>query len=165
MVPTNHQTAGENLGVRVIRNTYQDGKKTYRTGYGDVEARVYAPESEGQAQRNLNFARANLKAYLDWMEEEPLRKKKAEEESKSREVYSSRALRAYNSQGDTKHTSWESVFSPSAVSKTVVDAWIKLVKDIDASYVPKVVSAPIVVHNPDPYAYASFRLGGNSFGM
>lgn len=144
MVPTNHQTAGENLGVRAIRTTHQDGKKTYRTGYGDVEARVYAPESEGQAQRNLNFARANLKAYLDWMEEEPIRKKQAETESKNREVYSARALRAYNSQGDTKHTSWASVFSPNAVSDTFVDAWIKLVKDIDASYVPKVASASAV---------------------
>ena len=46
----------------------QDGKATVAVGTSPsgLQARVYRPTTEEQAKRNLNFAIANLAAYVDW---------------------------------------------------------------------------------------------------
>ena len=125
--------AGVIIGAGRATKITMDGKPSLRVGNGSSKAVVYAPTCEQEAQRNLNFARANLAAYTGWLDEAPARAK-AELEAKNRKDYERRGLEAYNMQANSKHSSWSAVFWPRLEDKTVVDAWVKLVKDIAASY-------------------------------
>lgn len=133
------------------------GQETVSEGTGKTEARVYVPTSDGGAERNLNFAKANLAAYLTWVEREPERKKaqqaamekvrqaeKAMEELKAsvrnyaaEATLLARALAAYNAFRNTNIGTWEGVFAPFNVDKLTVDRWVRVVQDIDKTTAPK----------------------------
>ena len=75
------------------REAMDGDRKSIVAGSGSSRAAVYVPDTEAQAERNLNFAIANLKAYVDWVETgrkeaeekaEKLRKEKEEAAEKAR---------------------------------------------------------------------------------
>ena len=130
--------------------------ETVIVGEGKTEARVYVPTSDGGAERNLNFARANLAAQQIWAEREPERKAKARRETDERaaklaaaqkamdelaatvgdftrgvgmSIQRSRALRAYNARYGTTYPSWERTGS----TPRTVDTWIAVVDSIDST--------------------------------
>ena len=140
----NKRLAADMLGTSLIsKKMGRDGVVTLSVGVGSGEARVYEPTTEQAANRNLNFARANLAAYLRWQDGAAQRvadrlereRKLAEQEKglKERELTERRSLAAYNDQAGTHHPSWKSVFFPRAVDQEVVDAWSKLVRHVDNS--------------------------------
>lgn len=71
---------GTNIGVH---GTSTD-TTTHAVGSGSAIARVYEPTSDDQAQRNLNFALANLNAYKAWVEGKAEREEQAETEAKAK---------------------------------------------------------------------------------
>lgn len=134
----------------------KDGQETVIVGEGSTEARVYVPTSDGGAERNLNFARANLAAQRIWAEREPERKAKARREADERaaklaaaqkamdelaatvgdftrgvgkSIQRGRALRAYNARYDTTYPSWDRT----GASPRIVDTWIAVVDAIDST--------------------------------
>lgn len=105
-------------GIPEARSITQDGKASVTVGQGGTQARVYRPTSEEQAIRNLNFALANLEAYVRWdrqgraeqarieqAREENLRK--AEAEAKRRETRLKNGLDLYNKVHSTRHMTWD----------------------------------------------------------
>lgn len=140
----NKRLAADMLGTSTARRSKDNsGLVTFTVGVGSTEARVYEPTTDQGANRNLNFARANLAAYLHWHEDAAQRRadeiererKLAEQEKelKERELLERRSLAAYNDQAGTHHPSWASVFFPRPVEREVVDAWSKLVLHVDNS--------------------------------
>lgn len=140
----NKRLAADMLGTSLIsKKMGRDGVVTLSVGVGSAEARVYEPTTEQAANRNLNFARANLAAYLRWQDgaaqrradeiAEAERIAEQEKELKERELTQRRSLAAYNDQAGTHHPSWASVFFPRPVDQEVVDAWSQLVRHIDNS--------------------------------
>lgn len=158
MIIDNARVASDLLGVtRTRRIVDTDGIVTMRVGIGSTEARVYAPNSRRGAERNLNFAVANLAAYLDWEKREAERlleeeaKARAERESRDdREEIERRALAAFNDQSGTKHIYWTQAFYPRPLDQTVVDAWSRLVRTIDASAPKGEVSSVPAAKLPHP---------------
>lgn len=62
-----------------IKHVVLDGKPSIKVGDGTKAGIVYKPTTDDQAERNLNFALANLAAYNYWVETG-----KAEEERKAK---------------------------------------------------------------------------------
>jgi hypothetical protein len=82
--------------------------KHYRVGVGNTQARVNVPDSDTQALRNLNFAVANLRAYVEWVAGSEDRAK-LEAESLMLLAVNSRGLRVYNALRRSDYKSWVDV--------------------------------------------------------
>ena len=125
-------------GLPGARSFTQDGKATVAVSNGGLEGRVYRPTTEEQAQRNLNFAIANLTAYVDWdqrgraeqirAELEAKRKAElAEAEARLKEVRLKNGLDLYNKVHNTRHLTWAGpIFVPAAQR----EAWAKQAEEL-----------------------------------
>lgn len=80
----------------------------YRVGTGSTQARVNVPDSDTQALRNLNFAVANLRAYVEWVAGSKERADKEAEELMLLAV-NSRGLRVFNALNSSDYKSWAEV--------------------------------------------------------
>ena len=86
----------------------------YRVGTGSTEARVNVPTNDQQAERNLHFALANLRAYVLWNDGAEERKAKEQAAiSAGRE-----ALALYNLVHNTSYLNWSLIGGNS-----IRDAW------------------------------------------
>jgi hypothetical protein len=135
---------------RPVKFVTVDGKNSVKAGNGIV----YAAMTEGEAQRNLDFALANLASYLNWEQygreearkrEENLRrieqekrqaevraKAEAEEKRQAQEkLYKERAegLRHYNVANGTNYGTWTGA---GIYSEQTIQKWIDLAKQANA---------------------------------
>jgi hypothetical protein len=125
--------AGRVEGAGTLINTTMDGKDTVAVG----NARVYQAESAGEAQRNLNFAIANLTSYIRYVDQikvEQERKAKEAAEAKKREVEAKQAARnkagldLYNRVHGTRHMTWGSL--PVTLSLSTREGWADKAEEI-----------------------------------
>lgn len=83
VVKLSHELLAHSLNTPAVRKLAATDKEPLTIAAGQInsstEARVYAPADKGAAQRNLNFAIANLAAYNYWVEEGEAKAKAAAE--------------------------------------------------------------------------------------
>jgi len=130
---------------RDIKATTQDGKPSIKVGTGSMAGIVYKPTTNEQAERNLNFALANLAAYEEWERTgrkvaeareaalkaaekrvaEEKAKREAEEAKRQAEHARKRAdaLTFYNLTNGTRFYSWSSV---GLIGEARIQQWIDL---------------------------------------
>lgn len=129
---------------RSARTVVQDGKPSIKVGDNGAAGIVYKPTTQDQAERNLNFALANLAAYLEWervgkaeaerkakreAEEKAAaeRRAKAEAEANLRRIEQEEAdgIRAYNKAMGTSYRKFSDVLFMGSIAKK---QWIELGK-------------------------------------
>lgn len=125
-------------GVPGAKPVTQDGKATVSVGQGGLEGRVYRPTTDEQAERNLNFAIANLEAYVDWEKRGREAQAKAELEAKRaaelkaaqdrlKETQLKNGLELYNKLHSTRYLTWASLpYVPPAQR----EAWAKQAQEL-----------------------------------
>lgn len=103
-------------GAKIAGSSYMDDKETVVAG----NAKVYQAQSDGEAQRNLDFALANLTSYIRYVDgikaEQEKRiaeaKRRAEEKQRIEEKQAARnkaGLDLYNKINGTRYQSWGTV--------------------------------------------------------
>ena len=142
------QSSHDHYSTRVLTaGKANGGSDTIVVGYDGTEARVYSPETEQAAQRNLNFALANLAAYNRFhkVTKPALEKAKAEEAVKKAKIKEAEAealkglresadgLAFYNKQNNTTYGSWASI---PFMGSIVRGQWIELAKADKATRKP-----------------------------
>jgi hypothetical protein len=122
------QTLLKRIRPAAVTSTRTDGKQSIATG----KAVVYKAQSEGEAQRNLDFAIANLESYLQW---EATGRKEAKDkadlaEAKKRveETRLKNGLALYNKVHATRHLTWNAV---PYVSPAKREEWAKQAEQLN----------------------------------
>jgi hypothetical protein len=142
MLDNSMRTKGRTTTVTV------DGKPSVKVGDGGAAGIVYKPTTDDQAKRNLNFALANLAAYVEWETtgkaeaeaeakkkaealeslrkqakeiEERAAKRRAEEAAENRKRRD--ALLFYNKVNLTSFYTWSGI---PFMSETIIKHWIEL---------------------------------------
>lgn len=146
-------------GVAYPSPRTQDGKASVFAGNGGIQARVYRPTTEEQAQRNLNFAIANLSAYVEWDQrgraeqariekerEENLRKAEAEAaKEKARQARLKAGLDLYNKTTGSRALTWG--YTP--VGPVKQEEWAKKAEELAD-----------LQRRSNPYTSSIFNAGG-----
>jgi hypothetical protein len=117
-------------GGKLPATTYMDDKETVVAG----KARVYQAQSEGEAQRNLDFAVANLTSYIRYVDSiKPEQEAKAKEAAEKAQVEAKQAafykagIDLFNKVHGTRHFSWGTV---SHAPLSIRDKWSKQAEEV-----------------------------------
>ena len=103
----------------------------YRVGTGSTQARVNRPTNDQQAERNLHFALANLRAYVLWTDDAPERKAKEQASAAAGRD----ALALYNLVHNTSYLNWSLIGGNS-----IRDAWVSQLAAMRTK--PRLVNIP-----------------------